>query len=233
MRIDPEISGISVVLLGSFNPPIFNPDWLARKDVIGAEVAGDATIEVIHREMALFRVGSIGVRVLPDRFTADINVPPLIALRDFVLNVFNALPETPIYKMGINFSAHFPVDGFEKRDAVGIALAPPDQWGEWAKDIAGNADYTDPEFRKKHGGMRSLSMMQRDLDDREFGHIVAKVEPSLKINCGIFVEVNDHYEQNPADSEATTKLLKHLEQGWDESVSRSEWICDQIMRLAE
>lgn len=233
MRIDPELSGISVVMLGNFNPPIFNPDWLARKEIIGPEVASDAKIEVIHREMSAFRVGSTAVRVLPDRFTAEINVPPLISVRDFVLNIFNSLPETPINRMGINFSVHFPVDGFEKRDAVGVALAPPDQWGEWAQDIAGKTAYDDPDFKKKHGGMRSLSMMQRDLDDRENGHIVAKVEPSLKIGCGIFVEVNDHYETDSADPEATDRMLRHLEQNWEKSVIRSEWICDQVMRLAE
>ena len=233
MRIDPDISAVSVVLLGSFNPPIFNPGWLERKSVVGVEEASEASIEVIHREMAVFRVGQISIRVLPDRFTAETLVPPLVALRDFVVNVFNLLPETPILKMGINLSIHFPVADFAERDKVGIALAPHDSWGEWAKDIPGSASYDDPQFNKKHGGLRSISMMQRDLDDRDAGHVVAKVEPSLKLPCGIFVEVNDQYEVSAEKSEGAVALIRILEQRWDDSVSRSEWIVDQVMSYAE
>ena len=30
MRIEPELTGCSIVLLGSFNPKIFTPEWLER-----------------------------------------------------------------------------------------------------------------------------------------------------------------------------------------------------------
>lgn len=35
MLIEPKSSDVSIVLLGSFNPAIINPDWLVLNEVIG------------------------------------------------------------------------------------------------------------------------------------------------------------------------------------------------------
>ena len=37
MRIEPEISGVSVVLLGDFNPAIFTPAWFALHGLLPEE----------------------------------------------------------------------------------------------------------------------------------------------------------------------------------------------------
>ena len=34
MRIEPEISGVAVVLLGDFNPAIFTPAWFAMHELL-------------------------------------------------------------------------------------------------------------------------------------------------------------------------------------------------------
>ena len=234
MRITPEFSGVTVVLLGSFNPPIFNPDWMVRKGVIGEEDALNANIEVIHREVAAFEIASFALRVVPERFTASTTNPPFVALRDLVVNIFNSLPETPISKMGINFNVHFPVADFKKRDSVGMQLAPLEPWGDWGADIPGPADVSDDDFAKKHGGMASLTLIQNDIPDRPYGKVQAKVEPSKKMACGIFMEVNDHYEVGDGDSaKHGAELIGELESGWDSSLEKSEFIIDQIMKISK
>jgi hypothetical protein len=39
LRIEPEISGVAIVLRGSFNPSIFQPFWMAGQKLISKEAA--------------------------------------------------------------------------------------------------------------------------------------------------------------------------------------------------
>jgi hypothetical protein len=47
LRIEPEISGVAIVLRGNFNPSIFQPFWMAQQELITDEAAAAATISVI------------------------------------------------------------------------------------------------------------------------------------------------------------------------------------------
>ncbi len=234
MRIKPDISGVTIVLIGSFNPPIFNPDWLLRKDIVGETEAENANVEFIHREISAFEVGGIQVKVEPERYTATTAMPPFVKLKDFVVNTFNSLAETPISKMGINLGVHFAVPNFEIRDAIGLKLAPLEPWGAWGRDILGSAKPSQKDYRDKHGGLLSLKMIQNDIPDRPGGKIQVRVEPSVKIAIGVFVEVNDHYQAPTSDlTKLNAEIVGDLEKNWDNSIEKSESIVDQLMSLAE
>ena len=56
MRITPEYGNVGIVLLGSFNPPIFRPEWFAKTGIISDEAAATAEIEVIHKQISAFRM---------------------------------------------------------------------------------------------------------------------------------------------------------------------------------
>ena len=55
MRIEPEISAASIVMVGYFNPQIFQPFWLAMHGVISEEEAESANIGFVHPEITRFR----------------------------------------------------------------------------------------------------------------------------------------------------------------------------------
>jgi hypothetical protein len=46
---------VSIVLVGNFNPAIFQPAWLAAKGLIRESEASAAVVEVIHPELAQYR----------------------------------------------------------------------------------------------------------------------------------------------------------------------------------
>ena len=46
MRIEPEISSVSVILLGDFNPAIFTPAWFALHDLLPKGAAESADLNV-------------------------------------------------------------------------------------------------------------------------------------------------------------------------------------------
>ena len=51
MLLEPEMGGVSIVLVGQFNPPIVTPQWLARHSLVSGEEADNAEIGVIHKEI--------------------------------------------------------------------------------------------------------------------------------------------------------------------------------------
>jgi len=229
MRIEPEISGVSIVLVGSFNPPIFHPEWFAKHSLISDKEKEAAEIAIIHREIAMFRMEWLTINVQPERFVAETQEAPFIRLSDFVVKTFkDFLHHTPISMMGINRQVDFSVENEDMRNRIGKMLAPHGAWGEWGKNIEGKSP-------KERGGMISLSMLQKDLDDRKRGYIKAKVEPSSKIkDVGIYMEVNDHYEvEPPVQNQDCEEIIIILERQFDDSLKRSEWIIDQIMALKD
>jgi len=192
MRIDPEISGASIVLVGSFNPRIFRPDWFQATGIIGDKDSQTATIEIIHSAVSSFSLDWAKVRIDQNKFSIETSDPPAIRIRDLVLKTFKEfLTHTPVQHVGINRSVHFSVGSFETREKIGRTLAPHEPWGEWARQIPGN-----PNDLKLHGGMKSLLMTQVDRGDGFRGAVTAKIEPSTLRQLdlhGIFMEVNDHF----------------------------------------
>lgn len=124
--------------------------------------------------------------------------------------------------VGINRSAHFPLKDLAAMDAIGKRLAPQDAWGEWGPMIEG--------IPEKHGGLRSITMEQINLDDREKGYIRAKVEPSPLVKPGVFVDINDHYQVSTVeDAVGCAEAVGVVKLRFEDSIRRSAWIMDQVI----
>ena len=63
MNIDPEISDVTIVLVGSLNPRVFTPDWFAMRDLLSRQEADAAEIDIIHQQIAAFHTDWLSVRV--------------------------------------------------------------------------------------------------------------------------------------------------------------------------
>jgi hypothetical protein len=231
MRIEPEIGSVNVVLIGAFNPAIFHPSWFGANGLLSSEEVDGAEVEIVHRELAKFRVGDwLDLQVDRERFVAQTNESPFVRLLDLVVNTFRGcLHHTPLRLMGINRQVHFRVGDPAVCDRIGKILAPQGAWGEWGACLAGKSLET-------RGGLRSLTMQQQGLEDRDKGYILAKVEPSSRIlgGVGIFMEINDHYELvDPSAAAGAQQMMDLLAARFEESIGRSEWIIDQIMALKD
>jgi hypothetical protein len=232
MRIEPELSAFSIVMIGSLNPRIFQPEWFSRTGLINEKEIASADIQIIHAQMAAFSLDWLNIQVTEDRFSAETRVPPFVRLKDLILRTFGEfLPHTPIFKLGLNRVVHFSVGTLETRNKVGRALAPTAPWGEWARNIEGQ-----PDKPETVGGMRSLTMLAQRTDGHS-GAITVRVEPSLHpslVRNGIFIEVNDHYEiAEPQKTIGTDAAMRIIETEGERSIERSEQIIDQIMALRD
>jgi len=232
MIIQPEISSVTIVLVGSLNPRIFTPDWFARQELLSVGEAEAAEVEILHEDISAFRAEWFSLRVEQKRFVAETLHAPHIRLCDLVIRTFRErLPHTPLGLLGINRRVHFDFGSFEVRDRVGSLLAPKDPWGEWGPHVSGGSDL------KTHGGLISLTMEQRDIKDRPAKRVRAKIEPSTKVGqgrSGVFMEINDHYEINdPNNPVGADDIILILEHNFEASIRNSDWIINQIMKLKD
>src|SRR5438132_983763 len=93
----PEVSGSGVVLLGSFNPAIFQPAWFARQNLIPTAEVDTAEIKIVHPQISHFETERFVIQATAERFVA-LTKPnaPEIAIRDLVMGTFYILEHTPV-----------------------------------------------------------------------------------------------------------------------------------------
>lgn len=228
MRIEPEISGVSVVLLGNFNPAIFTPAWFALHKLLPPSVAETATVEVAHEQICVFSVDWLRLEVSVRRFSAETLQAPYVRLRDLVTSLFGVyLHHTPLKAFAINRTVHFQVASLAERDHIWRTLVPIEPWGTWQNDLGDSGE---------QGGMTSVTMTQVNPHGRlAGGRINAKVEPSNRIGhggTGVFVEINDHFALGDTSLETGRQLIQLMGSNFDHSISRSDRIIDHIMSLA-
>lgn len=204
----PKIKGHNIVLIGNFNPLIFQPAWFGAEGLLQKLESEKATVEIIHPDAVIFSLDWLRLEVIRERFMVETTQEPFDEIiRDLVIGTFNLLRHTPITKMGINRQMHFPMESEEKWHTAGHKLAPKELWSEILEKP----------------GMCSLTMEESIRRDGLKGYIRVKIEPSAKIHPGIFFEVNNHFETKDASSTVgCDEIINILKNSWAESYKRSE-----------
>jgi hypothetical protein len=126
-----EVEAASVVVLGRFNPAIFQPIWFGVQNLITPKDAESAKLVVIHPEIAAFSTGWFSLQVTVDRLQIETTNPifyPLI--RDLTTGTFGILSHTPVTRMGINTRRHYKSESEQEWNAIGNSLAPKAPWKE-------------------------------------------------------------------------------------------------------
>ena len=228
MRIEPEIGGVTVILVGSFNPAILTPAWFALQGLLPNDAADNAELMIAHSEVTSFASDWLSLQATSDRLQVDSTQAPYIRLRDLIVRLFREhLPHTPIRAFGINRYVHFRAKASDHRNRMGQALAPTATWGDWEQKL---------DLDGQFGGLKSLTMSGGNLPNRsKLDEVAATIEPSNRIgggSTGVYVKVNDHYT-NAETPDSSSELVELLEGSFDESIQRSDAIIDHIMSLGE
>lgn len=233
---DPEIYSRSVVLVGSFNPTIFHPQWLARMGLLPKEEADEATVEFAAPQVTKFSTNWFECQVTLDNFQmstlqAEMEEP----LRDLVVGTFDLLPHTPVWSFGLNFDSHFSLSSVDAWHKLGHTLSPKKIWDGLLEDP----------------GTRAVLIQGRRKDDMP-GTVNVRVEPSVRVHPGLYINVNDHFDlrqgaprsweesitvamdENPADSwaQGATDAVAAIESEWSKSWARAYEIMQGVVRQA-
>lgn len=210
---NPEISGGSIVLLGSFNPKIFQPEWFGRQNLIPQEEVEQAEIKFINPQYCQFETERFALQVTSERFlAASKGNTDAILLRDLVLGTFFVLEHTPSTAIGLNRHMHFQMASEEAWHRVGDKLAPKDGWSGVIED--------------GRPGMQSLDILTPK-SEPPGAMMLVRVQPSLKIKPGVYFETNEHY---PAGS--LNELLVILRERWEEAQNYARRIAEHILDWA-
>ena len=126
-----EVSGISVVVAGSFNPAIFHPQWFVEKEQLTAGAADQAMEKlVLTPQLTAYTADWLSVQItLEQAVFSTVQEGREPDLRDLVKNVFEYLPETPVDALGINSDTHFNAGSEELWHQIGDMFLPKDYWG--------------------------------------------------------------------------------------------------------
>src|SRR6266542_4178602 len=166
----PDLHGAAIVLLGGFNPAIFQPAWFEKHELIPEEETTNVANLIILPDLAQFSLDWLQVNVTGDRFQVSSARPESFnLLRDLVIGTFRILSHTPIRAMGVNRDLHFKLN-IDRLNEIGHLLAPKSYWQGVLKD---------PRTRNL--------VVQGQRPDTHDGHIDVKVEPSARIPSAIYI----------------------------------------------
>lgn len=173
----PQLDAASIVMVGSFNPAIFQPRWLGSLKLIRPEEAESAKITTIQAELADFSTEWFQLQVIQHRLMLTSSDPTYYSpLRDLAVAMFAVLPHTPIKALGLNRMLHFEMRTSEAWHGIGHLLAPKQPW--------------DPIL--KTPGLRSMTM-EGYRREGSGGTLHVKIEPSRLTQPGLYIEVNEEF----------------------------------------
>lgn len=225
-----ELSGISVVGRGAFNPAIFHPLWFAEKELLAANASEEALGKdfITSREVAAFTADWLAVQVTQDQLVlSTVEEGREFDLRDLARTVFDLLPETPVDAVGLNADAHFRVGSEDEWHAIGDRFLPKDFWEPLFED-----DVWRRREDKKAVGLRSMTV-EAWRDDMP-AVVRTEVAPSVRLTPhGVFTGINAHFQLtvdgNPGNGYMAARIV---DEHWDNTRDLEHRLLASIVDLA-
>lgn len=205
----------NIVLVGSFNPAIFHPEWLLRNELISEDDIKDQKIEIIHNDLTKFSLAWLAIQIHNNKFIARTNDPAQFSpLKDLMASIFTILEHTPVEQMGINYVVTYKMANEADWHKVGHTLAPKFIW---------------EQILNTPVGMKSLSV-QCPRDDEFEGNINVTISPVESEEFGIKVNVNNHIEKSEDGNHLSPPdiLLHH----WDNAINNAKTIAETTIKKA-
>ncbi|MFW7380445.1 MAG: hypothetical protein ACOH5I_16655 [Oligoflexus sp.] len=209
---------LSLVIVGKFNPSIIHPSWFELKKIARNIEVESARIDVVHNQVAAFEMAGINVRAQNVQLllsSADESMWETI--RDWGINIFTYLSETPVSALGINLDLEIDIGNREKWDKFGDILVPKTAW----KNVL-----ISPKLRNVR--------IQSDNPDDDCGYIWTQVEPATnpQLPFGVQVQINNHFDlKKGGNFVGTAGIVSCLQEKWESSISRSDAYVKSLMGL--
>jgi hypothetical protein len=218
VQVRPEIETANIVALGRFPAAQLTPLWFAKQSLLRDAEALDASIKLVLDDFVDWTASWLRFQCTAEKLSAS-NVVGTHweLLPDLVCGVIRSLQDDlSVRAVGFNRVMHFTTSGEVSWHRIGHALAPKEHW---EKLLSG------------HVGTRAV-VIQSDDADHEAGpqgrRITVKIEPSVKITHGLYVDVNHHY--NLPEGQKTT-APEVIERFWNEAMSRSLSVAHEVLAL--
>jgi hypothetical protein len=214
-QLHPDAEEINAVLLGSFNPGIFHPEWFRRQEILLPAEAEKAEIKAITPDVTEILFLDMKLDVLPDRFVLRTQDASRAAkLQDVVLGVLHQLHHTPVTACGINNEIQFDLADEAYWHKIGHTLVPKE--GIWNEVVS-------------KPGMQSLTV--KGVRSGEFpGAINVTVQPAKRFKFGLLVNSNFHYDipRDEAGLPQSGRAVDYLTSEWKVALEQSRRVAYRI-----
>jgi hypothetical protein len=213
-----DISGASIVLLGTFDPLHAQPADLLWKGLLNERDVTELRYEAAMPDLVIATLPWMRIIIERERLmaAATLQSPAAEPVRDFVIGLAELMLVRHVTAVGLNRDQHFATPSQEVWHRIGHLLAPKDVL--WDRLL-------------KSPGLQSLSI-RGDRPDGEQGFIVVKIEPSTVVPHGIYVHVNDHFQATAEVLESNPyKVLDVLTDRWSESMLRADQVIAGVKGL--
>ena len=207
-----KIEEVTIVFVGSINPSIIQPYWLAKKGLINEDEAEAAKIQVIHDELTIFHIDWATIEVTPQRFQIKTKDEMFFhVMKDLGMNIFRKLKDTPLSKLGINYVAHYKMD--EKTySLLGQKLTPFSNWdGILETPKLSHIEIKDESRVDGFKGYKRIRISQSNLIDK----------------FAVAININDHFESTNNFS-GTEEILTILSKKWEDSHNESKAMSEKL-----
>lgn len=205
----------AIVLIGDFNPKIYQPSWFANQRLVRQSEADAAEVELIHSDFTSFSTECFVLQVARERFSMTVRSSAFKRqLHDLVVGTFNLLLHTPLTQMGINATTRLRFRNDTDWHAFGHFLVPKSQWAP-ILDRPGTRAVTVEGVR----------------DDKRPGHVAVIAEPLRGAINEAIIRVNDHYDEagETKKGQDAAYFLEVLSQCYDDSLCRARAIVDRLV----
>ncbi|HEV2631328.1 MAG TPA: hypothetical protein VGV41_22115 [Pseudolabrys sp.] len=211
--------GTNVVFVGPCDPASFQPKNLTEQGLITEADAAQLRYDILSADITVLRLPWIQIVAETTKLVASttLETPLGEPMRDFVLAYCDALTNKSFTALGINHSLHFGIADEQGWHKIGNTLVP--------KDHVWSATMTAP-------GMASVAVQGKRLDSDLLGALTVRVEPSVRVKPGVYVNMNDHFDA-PVPNEDPDFLIGVLEDQWDSSKARLDRIVADLKGLAD
>lgn len=205
----PAYRYVNIVLIGTFNPAIFQPEWFRTHDLLPeAEVNAATSVRekmYVANDAAMIDFGSVKLEVITDRWAITTDRPDWFTdIGSLVTSIFDLLSHTPVKVFGANFIEHWPKDRASADDVVKrwLPLEP-------LAKIIGTPVRLGGSVHSEWEGYRTTLWL----------------EPSTQLKGGIFATQN--YELTL--KHGVPELLTVLRRDWEKLLLRAKSVTDILL----
>jgi hypothetical protein len=206
---------LDIVLLGEFNPQIFQPQWFTFQKLLGETEGNSAKVEIIHSDVAIFHLDWLRFEVTRNRLVATTSFDQYYeVLRDLIIGAFTNLSHTPLKAVGINNSFSYIFSEEKVWHAIGHKLAPKDIW---------NKVLDNP-------GLRVLTIQgSSNIKDTYKNLISISIKPPT-VNLELNLFINNHYEIIPEKTSysGSSEIIKIIKEEWNNAQEKAINIRDSF-----
>jgi hypothetical protein len=202
---------------GGFNPVIVNTDWLVAKGLID-ESDRDYAMEPEQGRVLVTSLFSGGLypwveievsrEALNVTSTDETETPE--RLRDLVIRLLKALPETPAHGVGVSHYWHVKT-GQDRWQRIAETVAPSTPW----TDLVGETQLDSLERRiELQGGQRTVA-----------------VEPSRRPGYELYFDVRRQWDVATPPGVDPAVAMEALDRGWQEALDTAKQLLEATLDI--